>query len=140
MKSKRLRDVQIKTKQPPCSLLSDIIGIVLYLYIASMGSFFSYIMSFFLIFSLFSPFIMLYVLWMFTWDKNTSEEGGRRSEWVRSWKCWNYVRDYFPIKLIKENGVDLDPIRLFSPWTNNDRSTVFFGYSLLRFSRIISSP
>ncbi|XP_072349463.1 diacylglycerol O-acyltransferase 2-like [Scyliorhinus torazame] len=36
-----------------------------------------------------------------TTDRNTPERGGRRSQWIRGWKMWRYLRDYFPISLVK---------------------------------------
>lgn len=41
----------------------------------------------------------LYVPYL-TWlclDWRTPEQGGRRSNWVRSWTVWRYFKDYFPI-------------------------------------------
>ncbi|XP_075911352.1 diacylglycerol O-acyltransferase 2-like, partial [Petromyzon marinus] len=46
------------------------------------------------------PLALLYYTWWFT-DINTPYTGGRRSQWVRSWAIWNYLRDYFPVKLVK---------------------------------------
>lgn len=46
----------------------------------------------------------------FTWlyfDWRTPEQGGRRSEWFRSWTVWKHFTNYFPIHLIKTS--DLDP-------------------------------
>ncbi|KAJ8275480.1 hypothetical protein COCON_G00072320 [Conger conger] len=34
---------------------------------------------------------------------------GRRSEWVRSWKVWKHLRNYFPVKLVKT--AELSPSR-----------------------------
>uniref|UniRef100_A0AC11C351 Uncharacterized protein n=1 Tax=Ovis aries TaxID=9940 RepID=A0AC11C351_SHEEP len=47
-----------------------------------------------------------YLTWLY-FDWQTPEQGGRRSEWVRSWAIWRYFKDYFPIHLIKTQ--DLDP-------------------------------
>ncbi|KAM5267431.1 2-acylglycerol O-acyltransferase 1 isoform 2-T2 [Hipposideros larvatus] len=47
-----------------------------------------------------------YLTWLY-FDWRTPEEGGRRSNWVRSWTVWRYFNDYFPIHLIKTG--DLDP-------------------------------
>ncbi|KAJ3269446.1 Diacylglycerol O-acyltransferase 2 [Terramyces sp. JEL0728] len=35
--------------------------------------------------------------------------GGRKIAWVRNWKMWSYMRDFFPMKLVKT--ADLDPSR-----------------------------
>ncbi|XP_055967920.1 2-acylglycerol O-acyltransferase 1 [Sorex fumeus] len=47
-----------------------------------------------------------YLTWMY-FDWHTPEQGGRRSNWVRSWTVWKYFNEYFPIHLIKT--WDLDP-------------------------------
>lgn len=47
-----------------------------------------------------------YLTWLY-FDWRTPEQGGRRSNWVRSWVVWKYFNDYFPIHLIKTS--DLDP-------------------------------
>lgn len=44
---------------------------------------------------------------MFNQSINIS--GGRRSNWVRSWRIWRWFRDYFPIRLVKT--AELDPSR-----------------------------
>lgn len=41
-----------------------------------------------------------YLTWLY-FDWQTPEQGGRRIEWVRSWKVWKYFRDYFPIHVSK---------------------------------------
>ncbi|XP_045920579.1 2-acylglycerol O-acyltransferase 1 isoform X3 [Micropterus dolomieu] len=49
---------------------------------------------------------LLYAGWLWL-DWDTPSSGGRRSQWVRTWRVWDYFRDYFPLKLVKT--VDLDP-------------------------------
>jgi len=49
---------------------------------------------------------LLYAGW-YVYDYRTPERGGRRSEWIRSWKIWRYCRDYFPISL--KSTATLDP-------------------------------
>ncbi|XP_049644124.1 2-acylglycerol O-acyltransferase 3-like [Suncus etruscus] len=43
---------------------------------------------------------VLYGVWLII-DWDTPQKGGRSSKWFRRCMFWNYVRDYFPIKLIK---------------------------------------
>ncbi|MEQ2195596.1 2-acylglycerol O-acyltransferase 1 [Xenoophorus captivus] len=51
---------------------------------------------------------LLYAGWLWLdWDTPTT--GGRRSQWVRNWTAWEYLRDYFPLTLVKT--VDLDPTK-----------------------------
>lgn len=52
--------------------------------------------------------IVLYICW-YAYDYNTPEKGGRRVSFFRRMICWQYYRDYFPVKLIKTS--DLDPSR-----------------------------
>ena len=51
---------------------------------------------------------LLYATW-WLYDRPRSRRGGMRSEWLRHWKIWEHLRDYFPMKLIKT--ADLDPDR-----------------------------
>ena len=48
----------------------------------------------------------LYLAWMW-YDWETSSRGGRRIEMARKATMYNYLRDYFPLKLIKT--AELDP-------------------------------
>ncbi|OQV14215.1 2-acylglycerol O-acyltransferase 2-A [Hypsibius exemplaris] len=49
---------------------------------------------------------LLYVTW-FWFDRDTSSRGGRPSQWLRNSAAYRYLRDYFPISLVKT--ADLDP-------------------------------
>jgi 2-acylglycerol O-acyltransferase 2 len=57
-----------------------------------------------------SPFffgcMLLYYVWIF-YDKRPSQGKGVRRDWVRRAAWWTYLRDYFPVNLIKT--ADLDP-------------------------------
>ncbi|XP_007910025.2 diacylglycerol O-acyltransferase 2 [Callorhinchus milii] len=46
------------------------------------------------------PLTALYGVWM-VFDWRTPERGGRKSDWVRRWRTWEFLRDYFPITLVK---------------------------------------
>lgn len=91
------------------NVFKEILAILFYLYIIFWGSLLSYILTPFLIFTPYGWLVILYLIWMFTLDKDTSEEGGRRIEWIRSLRCWSLITDYFPIKLFKADGIELDP-------------------------------
>ncbi|XP_041509388.1 2-acylglycerol O-acyltransferase 2-like isoform X1 [Microtus oregoni] len=53
-----------------------------------------------LLFTRFWLFSVLYATWLFLdWDK--PRQGGRTIQFVRRWTIWKYMRDYFPVKLIK---------------------------------------
>ncbi|XP_040195963.1 2-acylglycerol O-acyltransferase 2 [Rana temporaria] len=64
------------------------------------------ILFFALLFTRFWIISVLYGIWWFT-DWDTPREGGRRSPFLQNHAVWRYVRDYFPIKLVKT--ADLDP-------------------------------
>ncbi|XP_049644126.1 2-acylglycerol O-acyltransferase 3-like [Suncus etruscus] len=64
-----------------------------------MGPFFTFLT----IFLLFTPLWLLSVLYLF-WliiDSDTPQQGGRSSKWIRKCVIWNYMRDYYPVKLVK---------------------------------------
>ena len=42
---------------------------------------------------------------------DTSSRGGRRAQWLRKSKLYEYFRDYFPISLIKVSELVFDDIR-----------------------------
>ncbi|KAM5179988.1 2-acylglycerol O-acyltransferase 2 [Mantella aurantiaca] len=64
------------------------------------------ILFFALLFTRFWIISVLYGIWWFI-DWDTPSQGGRRSHFLQSHAVWRYLRDYFPIKLVKT--VDLDP-------------------------------
>ncbi|XP_006005287.1 2-acylglycerol O-acyltransferase 2 [Latimeria chalumnae] len=49
---------------------------------------------------------VLYTAWWFV-DLDTPSRGGRRNQFLRRMVIWKYMRDYFPVQLIKT--ADLDP-------------------------------
>ncbi|XP_060768515.1 2-acylglycerol O-acyltransferase 3b [Neoarius graeffei] len=66
-------------------LLMGVSGLVLMLY---------------LMFTSLWPIPVLYFTWqMLDWDK--PETGGRRTDFVRNWRVWKHLKDYFPVKLVK---------------------------------------
>ncbi|XP_078064484.1 diacylglycerol O-acyltransferase 2-like, partial [Mustelus asterias] len=66
------------------------------------------LLTLYLLFTSLWPLVALYLFWL-TIDWNTPERGGRRSRWVRGWTMWTYLRDYFPVSLVKT--AELDPRR-----------------------------
>ncbi|XP_067880068.1 diacylglycerol O-acyltransferase 2-like [Heterodontus francisci] len=62
----------------------------------------------YLLFTPLWPLSVLYLTWLII-DWNTPERGGRRSQWVRRWRMWRYMRDYFPVSLVKT--AELSPER-----------------------------
>jgi len=60
------------------------------------------------LFTRFWPLLLLYFVYYYL-DRNTPEHGGRPITWIRNWKLWSHMADYFPVRLHKT--VDLDPKR-----------------------------
>jgi len=59
----------------------------------------------------FSDFYILGLVYTVWWlvDVSTCNTGGRRSPlvpWVRGWRLWTHLRDYFPIRLVKTANLD----------------------------------
>ena len=52
------------------------------------------------------PLCILYLIW-YVYDRKTPHQGGRRIQYFRHWKVWDYFRDFFPLTLKKT--CDLDP-------------------------------
>ncbi|KAK3751297.1 hypothetical protein QZH41_012198 [Actinostola sp. cb2023] len=64
----------------------------------------------YLVFLLFPPLIPLYLIWLwFDWE--TPSKGGRPIQYcyLRNWRIFNFVRNYYPINLYKTS--ELDPER-----------------------------
>ncbi|XP_008056011.1 2-acylglycerol O-acyltransferase 2 [Carlito syrichta] len=61
-----------------------------------------------LLFTRFWFLALLYAAWWYL-DRDTPRRGGRRVQWTRCWTIWRYMRDYFPISLVKT--AELDPSR-----------------------------
>lgn len=63
-------------------------------------------MLYLILWTRYSILAILYLVWIW-YDRDVSNRGGRRSDWARQWMWWEYLRDYFPLRL--EKTVDLDP-------------------------------
>nr|XP_022908016.1 2-acylglycerol O-acyltransferase 1-like [Onthophagus taurus]XP_022911992.1 2-acylglycerol O-acyltransferase 1-like [Onthophagus taurus] len=62
-----------------------------------------------IIFSSLRWLVILYLIWIWGPDSKISERGGRRSEWIRDWTWWKYLKHYFPLSLERVPWVSLDP-------------------------------
>ncbi|XP_017538007.1 2-acylglycerol O-acyltransferase 2 [Pygocentrus nattereri] len=60
----------------------------------------------YLLFTRFWLVSVLYATWWFI-DRDTPSHGGRKVPWLCCMPLWTYMRDYFPIQLVKT--ADLDP-------------------------------
>ncbi|XP_062261852.1 2-acylglycerol O-acyltransferase 2 isoform X4 [Platichthys flesus] len=61
---------------------------------------------FYLLFTRYWLISVLYATWWY-FDYDTPTRGGRRAPFICGLKVWGYMRDYFPVKLVKT--ADLDP-------------------------------
>ena len=52
------------------------------------------------------PLAVLYAGIVYIFDRNTSSKGGRRIEFVRKLRIWNYFCDYFPLELVRTAYLD----------------------------------
>ena len=48
---------------------------------------------------------LLLIAWVI-YDRDTPKRLGRRSDWMRRWRIWVHMRNYFPIHLIKTAEFD----------------------------------
>ncbi|CAJ1064146.1 -acylglycerol O-acyltransferase 3b isoform X1 [Xyrichtys novacula] len=64
------------------------------------------ILMVYLMFTSLWPLSTLYFIWLVL-DWQTPEKGGWNKRYVRKWKVWEHMRDFFPIKLVKT--ADLNP-------------------------------
>ena len=67
----------------------------------------------YLLFTPFAPIPFAYFLWIFWWDRQAPERGGRSYDFLRRLKFWRYVRDYFPISLVKTAELTTDRNYIF---------------------------
>ena len=84
------------------------------------------------------PFCVLYLTWVYFIDLKTFSRGGRRAEFIRNNPLFDYMRDYFPISLIKTT--QLDPARnyIFCYHPHGaipDGLAIGFGSEALQFSK-----
>ncbi|KAB0800415.1 hypothetical protein PPYR_06155 [Photinus pyralis] len=70
-----------------------------------------FVAGYLLVYSSYRYYVILYIAWIYLYDLNTCERGGRRLRWVRSLPWWTYARRYFPVSFEKDDNVELDPTR-----------------------------
>ncbi|XP_041656656.1 2-acylglycerol O-acyltransferase 3b [Cheilinus undulatus] len=63
------------------------------------------ILMVYLMFTSLWPLPTLYFIWL-VMDWNTPEKGGMKTRFVRKWKVWEHMRDFFPVKLVKTAELD----------------------------------
>ena len=84
------------------------------------------------------PLGILYLTWVYLIDLKTFSRGGRRAEFIRNNPLFDYMRDYFPISLVKTT--ELDPTRnyIFCYHPHGaipDGLAIGFGSEALQFSK-----
>lgn len=83
------------------------------------------------------PLGVLYLTWVYFVDRKTFSRGGRTVEFIRNNPLFKYMRDYFPISLVKTT--ELDPARnyifCYHPHgALSDGLAISFGSEALQFS------
>ncbi|KAK9884501.1 hypothetical protein WA026_007342 [Henosepilachna vigintioctopunctata] len=88
-------------------------AIIAYAFLVGFGGFSVIALSiYFLLYTTYCRWIYLaYLLWIYFYDIDSCETGGRQVMWVKKWKWWWHMANYFPIKLYKVPFGDLDPKR-----------------------------
>ncbi|CAG7837608.1 unnamed protein product [Allacma fusca] len=66
------------------------------------------LMPYLLFYTSYYPYVIAYWLWCL-YDRHTKSRIKRRSDWFRKLFVWDYLRDYYPCKLVKT--AELDPSR-----------------------------
>ena len=84
------------------------------------------------------PIGVIYLLWVYFVDLKTFSRGGRRAKCMRNNICFKYMRDYYPISLVKT--AELDPTKnyVFGYHPHGaipDGLAVSFGSEALQFSK-----
>uniref|UniRef100_A0A8C8S4U3 Acyltransferase n=1 Tax=Pelusios castaneus TaxID=367368 RepID=A0A8C8S4U3_9SAUR len=70
------------------------------------GAFFTSLLLYLLFTRLWAVSVLYFVWWVI--DRDTPERGGRRSDWMRRWRVWQHLCDYYPIKLVKTAALPPD--------------------------------
>lgn len=80
--------------------------------VLAFGPFICTFLTFYIIFNTkFWWLMLIYLYWILMIDNKTSEKGGRQIQYVKNWKWWKYMTDYFPYQLVKQTNFELDPKR-----------------------------
>lgn len=76
--------------------------------VMAFGGFIGFLLSLYImVFTKFWWAMCLYYLWIYI-DRETADKGGRRSEWIRGWAWWAYLRAYFPLRMDRLPWVELN--------------------------------
>ncbi|XP_026517802.2 2-acylglycerol O-acyltransferase 3-like, partial [Terrapene carolina triunguis] len=70
------------------------------------GAFFTSLLFYLLFTRLWAVSVLYFVWWVL--DRDTPERGGRRSDWMRRWRVWQHLTDYYPVKLVKTAALPPD--------------------------------
>lgn len=86
-----------------------------------------------------APPIIIYLFWIYAWDRDTASRGGRRFQFIRKMAVWRYFRDYFPIELVKTCDLGRDENYVFCCHPHGVISVghfTVFGTEAAGFSRL----
>ena len=76
--------------------------------------------------------VALYLVYQFL-DRKTPESGGKRSHWVRNWKLWQHMANYFPTSVSIELVASVDlGFCLFDSFVNPSCNVIKFKAAGLR--------
>lgn len=89
--------------------MMEMLAIRVWLVVFLIAFWLSLIMSVLLLFTPFRLPMLLYLLWIFTIDRNVCERGGRTIEYIRDFFLWKYFVSYFPVDSLLSSPVNLDP-------------------------------
>lgn len=85
------------------------------------------------------PLGFAYIAWWYLVDLETPNRGGRRAEFVRNNVFFRYMRDYFPVTLLKTTDLDSSKNYIFGYHPHGmfpDGLALSFGSEALQFSKI----
>lgn len=115
--------------------------IVFYLILLSGTLFFCGPLFFYVLYRCFHfswPLGFAYLAWWCLIDLKTPNRGGRRAEFVRNNVFFRYMRDYFPVTLLKTSDLDSSKNYIFGYHPHGmfpDGLAVTFGSEALQFSK-----
>lgn len=88
----------------------DALGVTIYLFTELFGAAVCFFITIYLLlYTKLWWLTIIYLTWVYAFDFDKCESGGRPLKWVRDLPLWDYARNYFPVRLHKLDGVELDP-------------------------------
>ena len=104
----RLLGIEFAPLRLPLERRLQTLAVIVHTLLFTLGPMIAVVAIIFTLFTPFAPIVICYLLWVFWWDRETPNRGGRRYEWARRFKIWDYMRDYFPISIVKTADLPAD--------------------------------